>query len=236
MNPAGPGVSVTSTATVTPANGSNGTPTGTIQLEIDGADSGSPIELINGSASVATSALGAGSHSVTAIYTSDNGLFTNNNGSLAGGQSVGFATQTIPGIVAPKLAFGQMITFTVSAMSTSSQLPVPLGTVTFLDGASVIGTATLTDGVAQFDTASLGIGAHSIQAFYGASGDYLGSDSTAVSFTLERDASAISIIASAIGMSLVKTTRTFWPVRTRNVGPIAPLGGLSRVRRSPWSS
>ena len=69
--------------------------------------------------------------------------------------------------------------------------------MTFLDGASVIGTATLTDGVAQFDTASLGIGAHSIQAFYGASGDYLGSDSTAVSFTLERDASATSIIASA---------------------------------------
>ena len=29
MNPAGPGVSVTFTATVTPANGSNGTPTGT---------------------------------------------------------------------------------------------------------------------------------------------------------------------------------------------------------------
>jgi hypothetical protein len=59
---------------------------------------------------------------------------------------------------------GQLVTFTVTVG------PVPsTGTVTFLDGTTVIGTALVANGMASFSTSDLTGGAHSITASY--SGD-----------------------------------------------------------------
>jgi len=60
------GKAVSFTAMVSSAEG---TPGGTVQFQIDGADFGSPVELTNGSASSdATSSLTAGEHVITAAY------------------------------------------------------------------------------------------------------------------------------------------------------------------------
>ncbi|MGA2799646.1 MAG: Ig-like domain repeat protein, partial [Thermoguttaceae bacterium] len=59
------------TATVSASLGA-GTPTGTVQFQIDGNNFGSAILLHNGTASIAVNSLRAGSHNVTATYASDN--------------------------------------------------------------------------------------------------------------------------------------------------------------------
>jgi hypothetical protein len=65
------GQSVTFAATVTPQSGS-AVPVGSIQFEIDGTNFGSPVPLVNGSAtSPAISSLSIGSHTISALYTSD---------------------------------------------------------------------------------------------------------------------------------------------------------------------
>jgi uncharacterized repeat protein (TIGR01451 family) len=66
------GQSITITATV---SSDGGTPTGSIQFQVDGVDFGNPVPLTNGSASVTTSSLAAGLHDITAGYTSDNTAF-----------------------------------------------------------------------------------------------------------------------------------------------------------------
>jgi CSLREA domain-containing protein len=62
----------TFTATV---GAESGTPTGSVQFQIDGADFGSPIALSGGEASITTTGLHAGPHSVVAFYTSDSNDF-----------------------------------------------------------------------------------------------------------------------------------------------------------------
>src|SRR5207253_6879163 len=73
------GQAVTFTAAVSPAATGIGAPTGSVQLQVDGANFGSAVVLVNGTASVATSALAAGTHSVTAAYTSDASNFGNSS-------------------------------------------------------------------------------------------------------------------------------------------------------------
>jgi sugar lactone lactonase YvrE len=59
---------VTFTATVTQSSGST-VPTGTVQFSADGNPVGSPVTLSGGQAGYSTSALTAGTHSITAVYT-----------------------------------------------------------------------------------------------------------------------------------------------------------------------
>ncbi|MGA2061415.1 MAG: MBG domain-containing protein, partial [Thermoguttaceae bacterium] len=59
------------TATVSASLGA-GTPTGTVQFQIDGSNFGSAVLLNNGTASIGVNSLRAVSHNVTAIYDSDN--------------------------------------------------------------------------------------------------------------------------------------------------------------------
>ena len=71
------GQSLTFTATVHPALPDLPAPTGEVRLRIDGADFGTPVALVNGSAtSLAIASLSAGSHTISAIYSGDAGFFS----------------------------------------------------------------------------------------------------------------------------------------------------------------
>ncbi|MCE9566013.1 MAG: putative Ig domain-containing protein [Planctomycetes bacterium] len=59
--------------------------------------------------------------------------------------------------------YGQLVTFTATEAAGSSTLT---GTVTFMDGATILGVETLNSGVATFSTAALSAGTHSITALY----------------------------------------------------------------------
>jgi RHS repeat-associated protein len=69
------GQAVTFTATVGANDPTAGTPIGSVQFQVDGGNLGPAVALVNGTASVTTSALLAGNHSITAVYTSDTSSF-----------------------------------------------------------------------------------------------------------------------------------------------------------------
>jgi virginiamycin B lyase len=69
-NPSLFGQQLTFTATVTPAAGT-GTPSGTVQFQIDSANVGAPVPLTAGSASFSTATVPVGSHTITALYSGD---------------------------------------------------------------------------------------------------------------------------------------------------------------------
>jgi len=83
-------------------------------------------------------------------------------------------TTTVQSNLNPSL-YGQSVTFTATVASTGSGTPT--GTVTFLDGATVLGTGNLSGGVATFPTSLLSVGSHSITAIYGGSSSFAASTS-----------------------------------------------------------
>ena len=91
QNPSIYGQSVTFTATVT---SSGGTPAGTVQFKIDGADFGLPVALSSGSATCgANSVLPVGTHAVSAVYSGDANFNGSNSSPIT--QTVNKATATV---------------------------------------------------------------------------------------------------------------------------------------------
>jgi len=184
-NPANPGQSVTFTATVTP-----GTAAGTVNF-LDGTTVIGSGTLSGGKASFATSALAAGTHSITAHYVG-NALDAPSTSTplleeIAGATSTSLAASLNPSVV------GQNVTFTATV---TSALPAITGTVTFMDGATVLGTGTVTAGQATFSTFALTVGAHSITAVYSGDTTHAKSTSKALAYTVDQSATSTAIAAS----------------------------------------
>lgn len=88
LNPSTAGQAVTLTATVMAVKPGAGTPTGTVQFVIDGANSGDPVALGgDASAGISVDSLAVGTHTVVANYRGD-ANFAAANGELPGGQVV----------------------------------------------------------------------------------------------------------------------------------------------------
>src|SRR5207302_1388132 len=71
VNPSVYGQSVTFTDTVSAVAPGAGTPTGTVQFVIDGVNSGSPVSLTGNTATLSTSSLSVGPHTIKAVYSGD---------------------------------------------------------------------------------------------------------------------------------------------------------------------
>src|SRR6185369_6419465 len=97
LNPSTYGQSVTFSATVVGTGPGAGNPSGgSVQFTIDGVNAGAPVALTAGSAtSSAISSLGAGNHTVEAVFTSSDTNFSNSSDLLDGGQNVNKAPLTI---------------------------------------------------------------------------------------------------------------------------------------------
>ena len=166
MNPAPAGTPVTFTATLT---GNAAVPTGTVRF-LDGANVvGSGMLNAAGQASLTTSTLGIGIHPITAVYAATQDF----NGATSAVLNqvitpVPLASAvTLTSSVNPSLV-GQAVTFTAVA-SVPGPFPFQIrsGTMTFLDGTTVIGTGAIDQfGRAIFTTSSLATGSHPITAAY----------------------------------------------------------------------
>ena len=153
------------TLSVTVASGS-GTPTGSVQF-LDGSTILGRPPLSGGTATLSTSSLSLGSHSLTAVYTA--------SGNFAGSTSTARietinqdSTTTTLGSSANPAVLGQAVTFTATVAAASPGSGIPTGSVTFKDGSTVIGTGTLNaSGQATLTTSSLTVANHTITAVYG---------------------------------------------------------------------
>jgi hypothetical protein len=190
------GDSVTFTATVSPAQRS-GTPTGSVQFSIDGSPFGAPLALQNGIATLTTSSLAVGGHTVSALYTSDTGQFNPSAGSLSGNQTVTTADTTSAVTTSSSSStYGQSLVFTATVAPVTSGLPTPTGTLQFEIDGSVFGTAlALVNGSATSDAVdSLSAGAHTITVVY--SGDPNFATSTSANLTQTVNPAPLAVTAN----------------------------------------
>ncbi len=177
LNPSTVGSSVTFKATV-----AGSSPTGTIKF-LDGASELSTVAMTGSSASLVTSSLTAGTHSIVAVYSGDGLNLTSTSSTLSQVVNKNATTTTLITSGTP-VNFGTSVTFT----ATVTGFVTPTGTVTFKDGAAVIGTGTLVAGVATMNTSSLSVGTHQITATYN------GDASDAASTSLELAQSIVAIL------------------------------------------
>ncbi|MGH7484234.1 MAG: Ig-like domain repeat protein, partial [bacterium] len=156
---------VTFTATITPTTPTTApTPTGTVVFT-DGATTLGSIAVSASAASLTTSALAAGSHTITATYSGDT-LYTGSTANLVQ-KVIGPPNISLVSSVNPSMP-GANVTFTATVSSPNGN---PAGTVIFNDGTTALSGLIALDGsgMAAFSTAALTAGTHPITAVY--SGD-----------------------------------------------------------------
>jgi hypothetical protein len=200
-NPSNPGEAVVFNASVAPQAPGGGVATGTVQLKIDGTNSGSAVTLTSGSASFPATPLAVtGTHVITAVYANLDGNYNTSTGTLAGGQVVQQTSTTLTVATAQGVFGGTAI---LSATLTAGAAGVAGQIVNFTLNGQAAGNAT-TDatGKATINTASLaGINAGTYPSGVGASfiggGAFAGSIG-ANSLTVAKADQTITFDASAL--------------------------------------
>lgn len=173
-NPSVWGQSITLTATVTPSSG-GGSPSGTVMFN-DGSSVLGTEPLTNGQATVATSSLSVGPHSITAAYSGDS-TFQASNGALTQTVNPASTTTTVTSSANPSI-LNSSFTVTANVAVVVPGVGTPTGTVTFKDGSTLLSTATISStGQATFSSSSFTAGAHSITATYSGDSNFNGSTS-----------------------------------------------------------
>jgi Big-like domain-containing protein len=195
-NPSTFGSSVTFTATVTvpgglaPATGTVAFFDGATQIGTGAIGASSPPYTV----SFSTSALAAGSHSITAHYGGD----SNYNPSVSPvltQQVNAAATTTVVASNNNPSVFGQSVKFTATVTSAGG---VPPGTATFKDGTTtLISGVALSGGIATYTTSTLTAGTHSITVVYSPTGgNFSASTSAAITQTVNREATTVTLTSS----------------------------------------
>lgn len=177
--------------------------------------------------------LNTGQHNIVATYSGD----SNHTGSTSQTVTINVTSDTTTTSVAggPNPAVqGSPVTFTATV---TGQYAPPTGTVTFLNGSSVIGTGTLTasgsiTSVATFTTSSLPVGTDQITASYGSTLNFQASTSSpfaetitpqvAASFTLTVSPATLDIgvgYTGAVNVTIVSNNGFNAPVNL-SCGPL----------------
>ncbi len=153
-NPAQSGAKITFTANVSdPAAGGNVTfNDGNTSLGV------APLKL--GVATLSTSTLSTGSHSITASYSGDVSHSPSTSTAVVEVINSQSASIALTSDVNPAQS-GAKITFTAKVSD-----PTATGNITFNDGNAPLGTVTLSSGVATLSTSTLSVGSHSMSAAY----------------------------------------------------------------------
>ena len=158
-NPSSLDQPVTFAATVMPQYG--GQVSGTVTFE-DGSTTLGVVAVSDDIATLTTSTLAMGSHSIEAVYSGNSDFSESTAAPLA--QNVtkaGTSTQIVSS--ANPSRSGQMVDFTVTVTSPAG---TPTGSVQVLDGTSVLATLVLKAGGAKYDTPKLPAGSNIITAVY----------------------------------------------------------------------
>jgi hypothetical protein len=206
--------------------GTAGTPTGTVTFMEGSTVLGTAtLQVVKGvdQATLTVSTLAVGSHSLTAVYNGDSSFAVSTSTPVT--ETVNKAqTNTVLTSSSSSTVWGQSITFTAVVSVVTPGAGTPTGTVTFMDGGTVLGTATLkvVNGVdeAIFTTSSLAVGSHAITAVYSGDIDFLTSTSKAISEKVAKAKTTMTLSSSANPPSVGQPV-TFTVI----VGVVAPGAG-----------
>jgi hypothetical protein len=178
----------------------SGVPGGSVSFLVDGVGTYSAVLVIGASsstASLATSALSVGTHTITAHYGGDGTHDAADSAAATVTVLATYATNSTLSCSPLTAAVGTTISCTDAISASTGQ---PSGTVTYYDGSTALGTTTATNGAASFSMASLPVGAHTITAVYAENDPYLASISNAQSIT----------ILSTFALSILPTARSIY--------------------------
>ena len=182
-------------ATVVAQNG--GSPSGTVTFK-DGENTIGTASVVTcncasrGTATLPLSTLGAGTHTITAVYGGDV-TFTGSTSSAIT-QTVlpkTATTTTLNSSLNPSYV-GQSVTFTAAVSPSGAS-----GTVTFYDGTTILGTGSLnSSGQVTFSTSTFAAGPHSITASYNGNTNFAASSSTALTQTVNKFSTSTALTLS----------------------------------------
>jgi hypothetical protein len=213
LNPSNPAQSVTFTATVT---SSNGIPKGTMAF-LDGTmtlASGVTVSTTTGKATLATTSLASGTHSITAVFTGSAGWL--NSTSTAINQVVNAATTTTVTSSPSPQTTGLSVTISATVTSAGG---TPTGTVTFKSGSTTLASnVALSGGNATITTTALATGTDTITATYSGATGFATSSGTA-SEVMQADTSPPTTptnVAAVAGPATEQITVS-WTASTDNV-------------------
>jgi hypothetical protein len=162
---------------------------------ITGMLAGDGITATYASAATATTVAGvysSGGNAISSTLSDPNGKLGNytvtlNVGTLTITQVMPTVTLTSPTNPA---TFGTSITFTAQTASSAT------GTMSFLDGATLLGTGTISGGVATFTTNTLSTGSHSLTASYPGDTNYSAAFSPVVTQVITKASATMSMTSS----------------------------------------
>lgn len=239
QNPSAQGQAVTFTATVTPSAA-----TGVVMF-LDGTTMLGGGSLSAGMATLSTSSLSLGSHSITATYSGDS---TYGSSSATRTQTVGKTNTTTALTSVPNPStYGQGVAVTAAVSP-----PTATGTVTFFELTCspapcsakpvAVGSGTLSGGRATFSTSSLSAGTNLLTATYGGDTADSGSTSSTLTQTVSQAPTMISVLSSpnpsGPGQSVTFTVTVSPSGATGSVsfwdnGPLSTYGLISCLGVSP---
>ncbi len=215
------GQPVTFTATVSANTPGSGTPTGTVNF-LDGNTVLAANVPLNtrGIATFSTSSLFVASHSITATYLTDSN-YASSSGLITFNVGPDNTTTAVTLSQSAPLVYGQLLSFLATVTANAPGVGVPVGTVTYMDGGTLLATIPLNaNGQSTFTASNLTTGNHSITAVYNpTTGNDSGSTSSQLAITIGRASTTIAI-ASSTGSNAALTTQgiTF----TATVTQVAP--------------
>jgi hypothetical protein len=125
-------------------------------------------------------------------------------------------TATVLAVDNTSPVFGQSVTLTATVTSPGG---TPTGTVTFLDGSTVLGEVAVDPNGQATLTVPLGVGVHSLKASFAGTGRFTASTSAALSETVKKAATTVTLSAEIVARPAVVFL-------TATVAPVAPGSGV----------
>ncbi len=228
------GSDITFTATVTANLPGSGTPTGTVKF-YDGPVSGGKLlgsnTLSGGVATIDTTALSAGAHTIYAFY-ADDSQFNPSTGTVT--QTVNqdhtttALTESSAGSASGAAFYSVPVTLTATVTANFTGNAVPSGTVTFADtisGTRTLGTASVNaSGIATLVVPNLTVGNHNLTATYGTSTSFLTSTSNTVPLAVAPN-NTNTVVTSSVNPSFFGQMVTFTATVTANLSNVAVASG-----------
>jgi hypothetical protein len=190
------------TATITPSSFGSTMPSGTVTFTVDGVTTGvqSVTQGTPSTASVTLPALSPGAHILSAIYTGDSYYASSTATAVTVTVPKIPTTMTItPATTAPTGGSSLSVSTTITPTTIGTTLPT--GTVTFtLDGASAATSAVVpgSPSTATAVLASISPGTHVLQATYSGDSYYATSTTQAITISVSKSATSITIIPSTL--------------------------------------
>jgi hypothetical protein len=177
------GDSVTLTATVSAVKPGAGIPSGSVSFRDGGIVLGTA-DLVDGVATLSTSALAVGGHALTASYGGDDNFLAGTSAAVS--ETVVQAEVNVQLSASQTTATaGTPITFSVNVIPANGGTTAPTGTVKLYHGKTVIGTMTLSGATATLTLSNLKSGTHALTAHYGGDTDFLSAISPVLTVTIQ---------------------------------------------------